>query len=68
MNCACMSVAKPGYSSVVMSRGAQCDFGARTRKQVSPSLLNFDAAGCELFDHGGEMLRRAVRELARRRR
>src|ERR1700680_2365760 len=67
MYCACMSVAKPGYSSVVTS-AARSFLGARTRIVLSsrtststpapappPGLVHFG-------DDPPEMTRRAVRE------
>ena len=56
-----MSVAKPGYSSVVTS--AATSFSARcTRKRVFPFAADLDAAFPELGDERGRVLRVAVGE------
>ena len=55
MNCACMSVAKPGYSSVVTS-AATSFFAPRTRSAFSTLRSDRHAAFLEFIDHGGEVL------------
>ena len=61
MNCACMSVAKPGYSSVVTS--AATNFFAAAHAELAVAFaLNLDAAFPQFLDHGLQMAGLAMGE------
>ena len=59
MNCACMSVAKPGYSSVVTSAATSL-LAPRTRKHLWTANIDLHAGFAQLGQNRREMLRRAA--------
>ena len=62
MNCACMSVAKPGYSSVVMLAAASF-FAPRTASRSGAGRADVHAGLAQLREHGGKMLGRTAGKL-----
>ncbi len=62
MNCACMSVAKPGYSSVVTS-AATSFFAAAHSQPAPPAASNLDSRFAQLGQHRGKMFRSTVGHL-----